>query len=29
MQKYNLMVDEGDDAREVATQALKDKGLID
>ena len=29
MQKYNLMVDEGDDARDVATQALKDKGLID
>ena len=29
MQKYNLMVDEGGDARDVATQALKDKGLID
>jgi glycine betaine/choline ABC-type transport system substrate-binding protein len=29
MQKYNLMVDEGADAREVAEQALKDKGLID
>lgn len=29
MQKYNLMVDEGTDSREVATQALKDKGLID
>lgn len=29
MQQYNLMVDEGDDARDVATQALKDKGLID
>jgi len=29
MQQYNLMVDEGDDPREVATQALKDKGLID
>ena len=29
MQKYNLMVDEGTDAIEVATQALKDKGLID
>lgn len=28
MQKYNLMVDEGTDARDVATQALKDKGLI-
>ena len=28
MQKYNLMVDEGGDARDVATQALKDKGLI-
>ena len=29
MQQYNLMVDEGDDPRDVATQALKDKGLID
>jgi len=29
MQKYNLMVDEGADAREVATQALQDQGLID
>lgn len=28
MQKYNLMVDEGADAREVATLMLKDKGLI-
>lgn len=29
MQKYNLMVDEGEDAVEVAKLALKDKGLID
>ncbi len=29
MQKYNLMVDEGGDSRDVAKQALKDKGLID
>ena len=29
MQKYNLMIDEGGDAREVAIQALQDKGLID
>lgn len=29
MQKYNLAVDEGGDPKEVATQALKDKGLID
>lgn len=28
-QKYNLMVDEGGDPREVAEQALRDKGLID
>jgi osmoprotectant transport system substrate-binding protein len=28
-QKYNLMVDEGGDPRDVAEQALKDKGLID
>lgn len=29
MQQLNLLVDEGADAREVATQALKDEGLID
>ena len=29
MQQYNLQVDEGGDAREVATQMLKDEGLID
>ena len=29
MQKYNLSVDEGAAPREVAIQALKDKGLID
>lgn len=29
MQKYNLAVDEGGDPREVAAQALRDKGLID
>lgn len=29
MQQLNLSVDEGADPREVATQALKDKGLID
>ena len=29
MQKYNLMVDEGTESIEVATQALRDKGLID
>lgn len=29
MQKYNLMVDEGADPKEVAAQALKGKGLID
>lgn len=29
MQKYNLSVDEGADARDVATQMLKDKGLIE
>lgn len=29
MQAYNLMVDEGDDAREVATLMLQDAGLID
>lgn len=29
MQKYNLAVDEGGDPKEVAAQALKDKGLID
>ena len=29
MQKYNLLVDEGADPREVAIQALQDKGLID
>lgn len=29
MQNYNLMVDEGANSREVATQALQDKGLID
>ncbi len=29
MQHYNLMVDEGGDVRDVATQALKDKGLIE
>ncbi len=28
MQNYNLLVDEGKDAREVATMMLKDKGLI-
>jgi glycine betaine/choline ABC-type transport system substrate-binding protein len=28
-QKYNLMVDEGGDPREVAEQALRDKGLIE
>ncbi len=28
MQKYNLLVDEGEDAREVATKMLKDKALI-
>jgi osmoprotectant transport system substrate-binding protein len=28
MQKYNLMVDEGADPREVAVQALTDKGLL-
>lgn len=28
MQKYNLMVDEGSDPHEVATQMLTDKGLI-
>lgn len=28
-QKYNLMVDEGGDPRDVAEQALRDKGLID
>ena len=29
MQRYNLMVDEGADAREVATLMLRDVGLID
>ncbi len=29
MQKYNLLVDEGGDPKEVATKALKDKGLIE
>lgn len=29
MQQYNLLVDEGSDAREVATQMLQDKGLIE
>lgn len=29
LQVYNLMVDEGADAREVATLMLRDKGLID
>jgi len=29
MQKYNLTVDDGGDAKEVATQMLKDAGLID
>jgi len=29
MQVYNLMVDEGTSAKDVATQMLKDKGLID
>ncbi len=29
MQNYNLMVDEGADPRDVAVQALQDKGLID
>lgn len=29
MQKYNLMVDEGEDTRVVAEQMLKDVGLID
>ncbi|MEA3314201.1 MAG: glycine betaine ABC transporter substrate-binding protein [Caldisericota bacterium] len=29
MQKYNLQVDEGAELRDVATQMLKDKGLID
>ena len=29
MQRYNLMVDEGADAREVATLMLRDAGLID
>jgi len=29
MQQYNLMVDEGADPRQVATQMLKDKGLIE
>lgn len=29
MQQYNLQVDEGADAREVATQMLKDEGLIE
>ena len=28
LQKYNLMVDEGGDLKEVATMMLKDKGLI-
>lgn len=28
MQQYNLMVDEGGDPRDVAVQALQDKGLI-
>ncbi len=28
MQNYNLLVDEGEDARDVATMMLKDKGLI-
>lgn len=29
MQKYNLMIDEGSDAKEVAKIMLKDKGLIE
>lgn len=29
MQRYNLMVDEGADAREIATLMLRDVGLID
>lgn len=29
MQAYNLMVDEGEDARKIATLMLKDAGLID
>jgi len=29
MQKYNLMVDEGEDARKVATMMLREAGLID
>ena len=29
MQKYNLAVDEGGDPKEIAAQALKNKGLID
>ena len=29
MQQYNLMVDEGADAREVATLMLQEVGLID
>lgn len=28
MQKYNLLVDEGEDAKKVATMMLEDKGLI-
>jgi len=29
MQQYNLMVDEGEDARKVATMMLQEAGLID
>ena len=29
MQTYNLRVDEGEDARDVATEMLKDAGLMD